>query len=99
MSYVEAKPNDPMAAQFYTVAARYVLKLKTLGVLHKYDLDSHYLDLVAKVDDEEIDPVELVQALYEDKSIIERSSVAAGRFPDINRYLDNQSVLIARIFY
>ena len=84
-SYLESRPGDPTAEQFQMVASKYVLKLKTLGVLHKYDLDSHYLDLVAQVNDEEIDPVELVQALYEDPSIVERSRVAAGRFPDINR--------------
>ena len=73
---------DPETENTLQIEGENRTKYTVMHVLHKYDLGKEqYMEMVENGSD----PVIIIQKLFEDESILERSRSAGGRFPDINK--------------
>ncbi|TRY72764.1 hypothetical protein TCAL_00185 [Tigriopus californicus] len=72
--------GEQAAEQGFVLATNTLLRLKVTNTLYKYGLNSkQYLDLATHGSG-----IDIIFKLFEDPSIVDRSKVAGGRFPDIN---------------
>lgn len=73
--------GEQAAEQGFILATNTLLRLKVTNTLYKYNLNSkEYVDLATHGSG-----IDIILKLFEDPSIIERSKVAGGWFPDINQ--------------